>query len=324
MVMTRALYRSTSLRKSIFFALVAVLSSCATPGSNEQIAQPELKINDSRVLKLIKARDSVAPFFKQMQVEDGDWLNSFPEAGQTFEEYIASNPKLPTPDRRTVYIQPIGEFTATQAKILKITADYMAVFYNLPVKLNSVRSLGNFPDEYKRRNPYSRQTQLKTGYFLEKILPEMMPKDAAALICFTNYDLFPDESMNYVFGQASLENRVGVWSIWRFGYPDTSEKGFRLFLARTLKVAMHETGHMFGMRHCTKYECLMSGTNHLGETDRRPLDVCPECMAKIAWAMGYDPEERCRKLAQFWAIQNWGDEERLFIEKADAVHIALE
>ena len=35
---------------------------------------------------------------------------------------------------------------------------------------------------------------------------------------------------------------------------------------------MHETGHMFSMRHCTKYECLMSGTNHMGETDRRPLE----------------------------------------------------
>ena len=41
-------------------------------------------------------------------------------------------------------------------------------------------------------------------------------------------------------------------------------------------VIAHETGHMFSMRHCTKYECLMSGTNHLNETDRRPIDACPE------------------------------------------------
>ena len=53
---------------------------------------------------------------------------------------------------------------------------------------------------------------------------------------------------------------------------------------------------MFSIRHCTKYECIMSGSNHVGETDRRPLDACPECMAKIAWLSGVDPAVRYKKL----------------------------
>ena len=93
-------------------------------------------------------------------------------------------------------------------------------------------------------------------------------------------------------------------------------------LDRTLKIAIHETGHMFSMKHCTKFECLMSGTNHLAETDRRPLDVCPECMAKIAWAFGYDPAVRYRRLADFWRSQKRDGEAQLAEQKRMAVLVA--
>jgi archaemetzincin len=282
-------------------------------------------ISAERALKLLDIKDSVAPFFSPMPPpQESDWLASFPETGQTFEEYINGSPTLPTPERQTIYIQPMGEFTASQRKILNRTAEYMKAFYNLPVKLNPPVKLVKVPKEMSRENPFDRQKQIKTGYFLDDLLPKMLPEDAAAFICFTNYDLYPDENWNYVFGQATLQNRVGVWSLWRFGNADKSAEDYKKFLARTLKVAMHETGHMFSMLHCTKYECLMSGTNHLGETDRRPLDVCPECMAKIAWAFDYEPSKRYRNLADFWKQEKgWTDEEKLFIQKAEAVEKAL-
>jgi archaemetzincin len=73
------------------------------------------------------------------------------------------------------------------------------------------------------------------------------------------------------------------------------------------------------MKHCIKYECLMSGTNHLAETDRRPLDNCPECMAKLAWAMNYDPVVRYKNLAGFWEKNGRQNEANLFREKAAAI-----
>jgi archaemetzincin len=279
----------------------------------------EPQIGDERAAKLSKTKESVAPFFKLMRVEKGDWLETFQERGQTFEEYITQNPTLPTAERRTIYIQPIGEFNESQRNILRLTAEYMKAFYNLPVKLNEEKSLQNVPKEMKRQNALEGQTQIKTGYFINDVLPKILPNDAAALICFTNYDLYPDENWNYVFGQATLQNRVGVYSLWRFGKPDKNEDEYRLVFTRTLKVAMHETGHMFSIHHCTKYECLMSGVNHLGETDRRPLDVCPECMAKIAWAMNYEPTERYRKLSEFWNRQGWTEESMSFTKKVEAV-----
>jgi archaemetzincin len=143
----------------------------------------------------------------------------------------------------------------------------------------------------------------------------MLPKDAAALIAFTNDDLYPDDTMSFVFGQASLENRVGVWSLARLEF----KANRATFLQRTLKIAAHETGHMFSMRHCTKYECVMSGTNHIAETDRRPIDACPECTAKICWLSDIAVAERYKKLADFFRKNGLAKEAGEFDRKGAAV-----
>jgi archaemetzincin len=304
----------------ILFASILFCACLSSETASDKTATPV----DERPAKLSAAKESIAPFFESMNVREGDWLESFQESGQTFEDYLAGNPTLPTASRHTIYIQPIGDFTESQRKILYLTADYMKAFYNLPVKLNPEKNLPKVPPELKRKNPSEGHIQIKTAYFLNDILPKLLPDDAAAFICFTNFDLCPDENWNYVFGQATFEHRVGVWSLKRFGNPEKSEREFKTFLARTLKVAMHETGHMFSIKHCTKYECLMSGTNHLAETDRRPLDVCPECMAKISWAMNYDPIKRYRNLSEFWRRQGWSEEEKLFTKKAQAMHNFLD
>jgi archaemetzincin len=294
--------------------VVAALSILILACSSQENTSSNSKANatDARGEKLRKQRDSIVGFYKPMHVESGDWLDSQHESGQTFDEYIVSNPTLPTAERRTIYIQPIGTFTQLQRNAIRLTADYMRAFYNLPVKLNADRQIGNVPAELKREIDYPKHPQVRTTYFLDDVLPKLIPDDAAAFISFTNVDLYPGDTWHFVFGQASLENRVGVWSLYRLS------DGGKL-IDRTLKISMHEVGHMFGMRHCTKYECLMSGTNHLAETDRRPLDNCPECMAKVAWAMKYHPVERYKNLAAFWKKNKKPDEEKRMLEMAAAV-----
>lgn len=298
--------------------LVLLICSCQQNQTLQKTAKVSPNI-DERAAKLIPIKEKIAPFFKPMRVQPGDWLESFPEEGQTFEQYLKANPTLPTAERQIIYIQPIGEFSAIQKKVLQLTAEYMKAFYNLPVKLNEIKGLGNVPKESSRKHPREKHFQIKTAYFLDELLPKMLPNDAAVFICFTNFDLYPDENWNYVFGQATLQNRVGVWSLWRFGNPEKSLEDYKKFLTRTLKVAMHETGHMFTMLHCTKYECVMSGSNHLEETDRHPIDTCPECLAKIAWAMKYEPAERYRNLAKFWKEQSFTELSREFDRKTESV-----
>lgn len=263
--------------------------------------------------------NSIEPFFKTLDEPLADeWLASFPENGQTFEQYINENPTLPTETRNKIFIQPIGKFDKKQMKIIEFTAEYMESFYNLPVKLLNVK---NFEEplslENYRIHSQWKIKQIRTGYILEKILLPELPEDAAALIAFTSDDLYPDKNFNFVFGQASLENRVGVWSLYRL----KDDADFKLFLKRTLKVAVHETGHMFSFAHCTKFHCVMNGSNHLVEADKRPIDVCPECMAKIVWMTKTDPQKRYENLADLCDKFDFYDEAVLFRKKAEAISL---
>lgn len=298
------------MKRLTIVAISILLLGCSNvdgPATNS-----EATAVDRRVENLKVQRDAIVQFYQPMQVREGDWLDTQYETGQTFDEYMVSDPTLSTAERKTIYIQPIGTFTQPQRNAIRFTADYMRTFYNLPVKLIADRETGIVPAALMRKTGYPKVLQIRTSYFLDDVLPKLIPDDAAAFIAFTNVDLYPGDTWQFVFGQASLEKRVGIWSLSRL-----SEGG--KLLERTLKIAMHETGHMFGMRHCIKYECLMSGTNHLAETDRRPLDNCPECMAKVAWAMNYDPETRYKNLAAFWRKNKDAAEEKRMLEMAKAV-----
>jgi archaemetzincin len=266
---------------------------------------------------LRRAMAAVTPFFQKLPPPGPtDWLANFKEAGQTFNEYLNSNPTVPTADRRMLYVIPLGKFTDKQNKVIRLTGDYLEAFYGMPVKFLPVQPIKR-PLRIKdtRTNAISKRTQVRTGYILDDILRPMLPADAAALIAFTNEDLFPDTSMSFVFGQASFENRVAVWSLYRLD--DHADD--RTFLLRTIKIAAHETGHMFSIHHCTAYSCVMSGTNHLTETDSHPIDACPECMAKVCWLSHVEPEERYRRLADFCRRNSLTNEAAEFEKKYKAV-----
>jgi archaemetzincin len=251
--------------------------------------------------------------------QPGDWLETFQESGQTFEEYLKSNPARPEGLRRVLYVQPLGAFTPAQTRVVALAAEYMSRFFSLPVRVLAPARLDKVPRTARRDSPVGSGKQIRAGYLTMEVLRPALPPDAAALIGFTAHDLYPDETMNFVFGQASLEARVGVWSLYWLGRPDASEADFTFTLLRTLKVASHETGHMFSLRHCTKYECVMNGMNSLSEADRRPLDACPECMAKLCWAAGADPRERYARLAAFFAENGMPYEQRFFEDSSRAL-----
>ena len=155
------------------------------------------------------------------------------------------------------------------------------------------------PASARREHPTWHIPQILSTYVLNDVLKPRLPEDACAYIALTTSDLWPGRGWNFVFGQASLHDRVGVWSICRNGKPHVGDEEFRLCLLRTLKTASHETGHMFSMQHCTFYECNMCGSNNREEADGRPLALCPICLAKLCYAAGADPVKRFKDLAAF-------------------------
>ena len=56
---------------------------------------------------------------------------------------------------------------------------------------------------------------------------------------------------------------------------------------------------MFGLPHCTVFRCLMNGSNHLAESDARPLHLCPVDLRKLQHSVGFEPVGRYRRLLNF-------------------------
>ena len=231
--------------------------------------------------------------------ESGDWLAAHKEKGRSFAQYARSRPVRAGTRLTTIYIQPLGEFDETQMKVVKLAADYMGRFFCVPVKVRRPWKLSMVPAKARRVHPSWGMPQVRTGYVLNDLLKPRRPKDALAYIAFTASDWWPGEGWNFVYGQASLRQRVGVWSIYRNGDPKESEETFRLCLRRTIKTAVHETGHILSMYHCIAYECVMNGSNHRAESDRQPLALGPVCLRKLCWNVGAKPLPRYRALAAF-------------------------
>ena len=276
---------------------------------------------DGRLVGLLTLHiDALVPLHKTMpKPRPGDWLAQHKEPGQTFLDYVRSGPVRPLGKRNTIYIQPLGEFTKTQRKIVELTAEYLSIYFNCPVKISKDLPLDKVPTEAWRIHPTWLDKQILTTWVLNDVLKPKLPEDAAASIAFTAMDLWPGDGWNFVFGQASLKERVGVWSIYRFGDPDKSQDDYRRCLLRTLKVGTHETGHMFGIWHCTAYECNMNGSNNLGESDRQPLWLCPQCMSKASWASRIEPAKRFEKLKAFCEKHELKDEAAYYGKAMEAV-----
>uniref|UniRef100_A0A7S2X6C5 Uncharacterized protein n=1 Tax=Lotharella oceanica TaxID=641309 RepID=A0A7S2X6C5_9EUKA len=78
-------------------------------------------------------------------------------------------------------------------------------------------------------------------------------------------------------------------------------------LFRSCKVLTHEAGHLFGIRHCTFYECLMCGCNHLQEFDKRPMYLCPVDLRKLQSSLKFDVAVRYKHLLE--VVRDFGWEE---------------
>ena len=309
--------RGFALRVPVLLALPIITALVAVAGTS---ARSPADDDARRARELARVADRLRPLHKKLgKPKPGDWLDAHTEKGQTFQRYLRCRPVRPTKARSVIYIQPLGEFDETQRKIITQTADFMGRYFGLEVTVRPDVALSVIPAKARRRHPEWGMEQVLTSYVLDDVLKPTLPRDAAVLIALTSSDLWPGRGWNFVFGQASLRERVGVYSISRNGDPHEGEAAYRLCLLRTLKTATHETGHMFSMRHCILYQCNMCGSNHREESDHRPLCLCPECAAKVCWAARLGPVARYEKLAEFCKEAGLKDEEAFYRKSIEAL-----
>lgn len=236
-----------------------------------------------------------------------DWLANHHEPGQTFQQFVDSHPNRPTATARTIYLQPLDKFSTDGPSLPKLKA-FTEAFFAMPVTtLPVMQPAGRIQT---RVNPYSNSRQLLTRDILH-VLRRMLPKDAYCLLGITLQDLYPDPSWNFVFGEASLRDRVGVYSFARYDpqfYGDKTADRSHVMLRRSCKVLAHETSHMFGIAHCIYFHCLMNGSNHLAESDARPMHLCPVDLHKLYDSVRFDPVARYAHLRDFCRSNGFTDE----------------
>lgn len=246
---------------------------------------------------IASAREKLKPLNSEMgPIQPGDWLETHQEDGQTFSQYVRSRPIKPTRKRNVLYVVPLGDFDEKQMEIVDLSTEFLGLYFNCETKQLDSVSLKEIPEKARRVHPTWGVRQIRSTYVLHDLLKPKLPDDALAMLALTSSDLYPADDWNFVFGQASLRDRVGVWSMFRNGDPDAD---FATVLRRTLRTASHETGHMLSIKHCIAYECNMCGSNHRSESDRRPLHLCPECVAKVWWATKCEPIKRYKTLQEF-------------------------
>jgi archaemetzincin len=238
-----------------------------------------------------------------------DWLANHEEPGQRVDEFVGSRPNLPDNRRRRIYLMPLGDLERSGGPSVAKLVEFSRAFFGLDTAVLPVLDLRRTRIT-RRRNPTTHTEQILTTDVLA-FLKTRLPADAYALVGVTMEDLYPAADWNYVFGQASLRDRVGVYSFARYDPKLEGSKrvdGERVMLRRSCHILAHEMGHMFGIAHCIWYHCLMNGSNHLEEFDGQPLHLCPVDLRKLQWSVGFDVADRYRRLLAFDTEAGFADE----------------
>lgn len=108
------------------------------------------------------------------------------------------------------------------------------------------------------------------------------PVDAIGVVGVTNHDLFDKRHGRFVFGLASLVDRVAVVSLARYrGSWWGQAFDLRQFESRYYKVLVHEVAHTLGLKHCERHSCAMRDDADLKALDSSPRHFCAACTAAV-------------------------------------------
>jgi archaemetzincin len=105
--------------------------------------------------------------------------------------------------------------------------------------------------------------------------------DTNKTIGLFNVDLFIP-ILTYIFGQAFLNGRSGIASLYRFSnerYGMDSDD--RFILERFKKEVIHELGHTFGLIHCHIPTCVMRSSTYVEDIDQKNASLCISCRGEI-------------------------------------------
>jgi archaemetzincin len=173
---------------------------------------------------------------------------------------------------QSIVIIPIGQI---DPEILHVISDALRKAFHCMTEIHHEISIPLDAFDKKRKQYHSTVT-LKT-------VMSSKPDKYTRALGIADIDLYVPE-LNFVFGEADIDSGVAaVISLTRlrqefYGFdPDKN-----LFHLRTIKEAIHEIGHTYGLSHCRNPQCIMCFSNTISDTDKKGPGFCSICRKKLS------------------------------------------
>jgi archaemetzincin len=128
---------------------------------------------------------------------------------------------------------------------------------------------------------YDQARRQYNGNDLLKLVDSMSFPDSIKAMGLFNVDLFIP-ILTFIFGQAFLNGRTGIASLYRFNNERYGMTGDNQFLIdRCIKEVIHELGHTFGLIHCHNPTCVMRSSTYVEDIDQKNQHFCLNCRSEL-------------------------------------------
>jgi archaemetzincin len=157
--------------------------------------------------------------------------------------------------------------------ILEKTAEAVENEFHISVNLREGHAdLSEFYDPARRQY---------NGNMLLKLVDSSPFPDSEKTLGLFNVDLFIP-ILTFIFGQAFLNGRTGIASLYRLSNERYGMTGDNQDLVdRFKKEVIHELGHTFGLIHCPNQTCVMRSSTYVEDIDQKEHHFCHNCRVEL-------------------------------------------